>query len=237
MSDSAPAASPWTKPAMDRIAAPLRQQVIQALRSAILNFEFRPGQRLVERELIEQLQVSRTTVREALRELTSEGLVTVVPQRGAIVSTPSLEEAEDLYEIRALLESLLIERFVQRADDAQLARLVESVERFAASSAGTEDIRIVLDSKDQFYEVLVEGAGSPTLAGIVEGLQARVRLLRATSMSEPGRSDAAVAELRAVAAAAVRREPAEAARLCAQHVRNAAVNALKHLRESHGSTD
>lgn len=232
MSDPVSTDAPWIKPSMDRVAAPLRQQVIQALRAAILNFELRPGQRLVERELIEQLEVSRTTVREALRELTSEGLVTVVPQRGAIVSVPSLEEAEDLYEIRALLESLLIERFVQRADDGQLARLSAAVEHFASSTAETDDIRVVLDAKDRFYEVLVEGAGSPTLAGLIEGLQARVRLLRATSMSEPGRADVAVTELRAVVAAAERRQPQEAARLCAQHVRNAAMTALKHLREA-----
>ena len=75
---------------MGRIAAPLREQVIAALRQAILDFQLKPGQRLVERELIEQLGVSRTTIREALRELTAEGLITVIPQKGAIVSAPSL---------------------------------------------------------------------------------------------------------------------------------------------------
>src|SRR3546814_737946 len=98
----------WSGSPVDRVAAPLREQVITALRAAILDFQLRPGQRLVERELIEQLGVSRTTVREALRELTSEGLVTVVPQRGAVVSAPSLAEAEDMYDIRAVLESVLV---------------------------------------------------------------------------------------------------------------------------------
>ena len=70
-----------------KAAAPLRERVIATLREAILDFELRPGQRLIERELIERLGVSRTTVRESLRELDSEGLVTVVPQRGAVVAT------------------------------------------------------------------------------------------------------------------------------------------------------
>lgn len=98
----------WAIRPVGRVAAPLREQVIEALRAAILEFGLTPGQRLVERELIEQLGVSRTTVREALRELTSEGLVTVVPQCGAIVSSPSPSEAEELYEARVALESLVV---------------------------------------------------------------------------------------------------------------------------------
>jgi len=227
----------WTGNPVDRVAAPLREQVIGALRAAILDFKLSPGQRLVERELIEQLGVSRTTVREALRELTSEGLVTVVPQRGAVVAAPSLAEAEDLYEIRAVLESLLVERFVERATDQQIERMSNAVEEFARATAGSSDVRTVLDSKDGFYEVLVEGAASPALQSIVESLQARVRLLRATSMGEPGRGEEAAEELRRVVAAARNRKAAEAARACATHVRNAAKTALKQLRAAEALTD
>lgn len=225
----------WSGAPVDRVAAPLREQVITALRAAILDFQLRPGQRLVERELIEQLGVSRTTVREALRELTSEGLVTVVPQRGAVVSAPSLAEAEDMYDIRAVLESVLVERFVERATDDQLDRLGASVEDFARHTAGTDDIRVVLDAKDKIYEVLIEGAASPSLKNIIEGIQARVRLLRATSMGEPGRAEEAAEELRAVVDAARKREAKRAAQLCETHVRNAAKTALKHLRAAEDS--
>ena len=87
-------AESWTAEPVGRIAAPLREQVIAALRQAILDFNLKPGQRLVERELIEQLGVSRTTVREALRELTSEGLVTA-PEG------TTLEEALGVFEVFA----------------------------------------------------------------------------------------------------------------------------------------
>ena len=113
---------------LGRVAAPLREQVIAALRQAILDFDLKPGQRLVERELIEQLAVSRTTIREAIRELSAEGLVTVVPQKGAIVAAPSLEDAVDLYEVRASLESLVVQRFVERASDDQVERLPAAVD-------------------------------------------------------------------------------------------------------------
>jgi DNA-binding GntR family transcriptional regulator len=223
-------AESWTAEPVGRIAAPLREQVITALRQAILDFNLKPGQRLVERELIEQLGVSRTTIREALRELTSEGLVTVVPQKGAVVATPTLDDAIDLYEVRAALESLVVQRFVERATDAQVERLQAAVERFHDETIRTADIRQILAAKDLFYVVLIEGAASTALQQLLEGIQARVQVLRATSLSEEGRTFAAVRELRAVAEAIAARDAPLAARLTAEHIRAAAETALLHMR-------
>ena len=220
----------WTAEPVGRIAAPLREQVITALRQAILDFNLKPGQRLVERELIEQLGVSRTTIREALRELTSEGLVTVVPQKGAVVATPTLDDAIDLYEVRAALESLVVQRFVERASDAQVERLQAAVERFHDETIRTTDIRQILAAKDLFYVVLIEGAASSALQQLLEGIQARVQVLRATSLSEQGRTFAAVRELRAVVEAIAVRDAPLAARLTAEHIRAAAETALIHMR-------
>jgi DNA-binding GntR family transcriptional regulator len=223
-------AESWTAEPVGRVAAPLREQVISALRKAILDFHLKPGQRLVERELVEQLGVSRTTVREALRELTSEGLVTVVPQKGAVVATPTLEDAVDLYEVRAALESLVVTRFVERASDQQVVRLQEAVERFHDATIRTADIRQILQAKDLFYTVLIEGAASSALQQLLEGIQARVQILRATSLSEEGRTFAAVRELRAVVDAIAKRDAPLAARLTADHIRAAAETALAHMR-------
>lgn len=217
---------------MGRVAAPLREQVIAALRQAILDFQLKPGQRLVERELIEQLGVSRTTVREALRELTSEGLVTVVPQRGAMVTAPQLDDAADLYEVRASLESLVVQRFVERATDDEVARLRETVEELAAVASETDDIRQILAAKDRFYAVLIAGARSSSLQQLLEGIQARVQVLRATSLSEEGRTPQVLSELRAVVAAVDDRDAELASRLTAEHVRAAAETALRSLRKA-----
>jgi len=227
-------AESWTAEPMGRVAAPLREQVISALRQAIRDFQLKPGQRLVERELIEQLGVSRTTIREALRELTSEGLVTVVPQRGAIVSTPSLDDATDLYEVRASLESLVVQRFVERATDDEVRRLEGTIDHLAEVSAQTEDVREILAAKDTFYTVLIAGARSAALQGLLEAIQGRVQVLRATSLSEHGRSGQVVVELRAVVAAIAARDAELASRLCAEHVRTAAITALHSLREAEG---
>lgn len=220
----------WDAAPVGRVAAPLREQVTGRLRQAILDFSLQPGQRLVERELIERLGVSRTTVREAIRELAAEGIVTVVPQKGAIVTAPSLEDATDLYEVRASLESLVVQRFVERADDDQVTRLAQTVEEFAAATNSTTSIREVLKAKDQFYAVLIEGARSAALQQLLESIQARVQVLRATSMSEPGRPLEVVDELRGIAEAITARDAKRAAKLCAAHIRRASVTALAHLR-------
>ena len=100
------------------MAAPLREQVSDLLRREIVEMRLRPGQRLVERELIKQIGVSRTTIREALRELAAEGLVTTIPQKGAIVAIPSPKEAAEVYEVRALLEGLAAREFARNASAA-----------------------------------------------------------------------------------------------------------------------
>ncbi|GAA2090015.1 GntR family transcriptional regulator [Pseudolysinimonas kribbensis] len=217
---------------MGRVAAPLREQVIAALRQAILDFQLKPGQRLVERELIEQLGVSRTTIREALRELTSEGLVTVVPQRGAMVSAPSLEEAIDLYEVRASLESLVVQHFVERASDEEIDKLRETVRDVAKVAEKTADTREILGAKDAFYLVLIAGARSAALQQLIEGIQARVQVLRATSLSEQGRPHEMVAELEAIVDAIAARDAPLASKLTAEHIRKASVTALHSLREA-----
>jgi len=225
-------ASSWTAEPMGRVAAPLREQVIAALRQAILDFQLKPGQRLVERELIEQLGVSRTTIREALRELTSEGLVTVVPQRGAMVSAPSLEEAIDLYEVRASLESLVVQHFVERATDAEVDKLRKTVRDVAKVAEKTDDTRQILGAKDGFYTVLIAGARSAALQQLIEQIQARVQVLRATSLSEQGRAHEMVAELEAIVEAIAQRDAPLASKLTAEHIRKASVTALHSLRES-----
>ncbi|MET0453521.1 MAG: GntR family transcriptional regulator [Mycobacterium sp.] len=221
----------WSAVPVGRTAAPLREQVIAALRQAIIDFQLVPGQRLVERELIESLGVSRTTIREALRELASEGLVTVVPQRGAIVSVPSLDDAADLYEVRASLESLIVQRFVERASDDQLVQLGRTVDKFAEVVDSGADVRDILAAKNEFYVVLIAGAATNAVQQLLEAIQARVQALRATSLAAPGRSHDVIGELQAIVEATSRRDASRASELMAAHVRAAARTALSSLKD------
>lgn len=212
-----------------RVAAPLREQVVDALRGAILNFELQPGQRLVERELIEQIGVSRATIREVLRELSSEGLVVTVPQKGAVVHAPSADEAHDLYAARGALEALTIRRFIERAGPAEHDALRATVAQLEADVSHGADMRQLLGTKDRFYDALLGGAASPTIERILGGVQARVRLLRATSLSQPGRPKQMVAEMRALVDAITARDIDSAVRLCDTHLEHAAATGLAAL--------
>lgn len=224
-------AGSWSAEPVGRTAAPLREQVIATLRQAIIDLQLMPGQRLVERELIESLGVSRTTIREALRELASEGLVTVVPQRGAIVSVPSLDDAIDLYEVRASLESLIVQRFIERASDGQVAELGRSVEAFSAVVDSGAEVREILAAKNGFYVVLIAGASANAVQQLLEVIQARVQVLRATSLGEPGRARTTVGELRAIVEAIAARDASRASALTAAHIRAAARTALSSLKD------
>jgi DNA-binding GntR family transcriptional regulator len=212
-----------------RVAAPLREQVIDGLRAAILEFELQPGQRLVERELIEQTGVSRATIREALRELTAEGLVVTVPQKGAMVYKPSAAEAQDLYAVRASLEALTVRRFIERASPAHHDRLRATVTALEQDVADGADMRRLLRDKDCFYAELLAGAASPTIEQILAGVQARVRMLRATSMAQPGRPAQMAVEMRALVDAITARNTELAERLCIEHLEHAAATGLAAL--------
>jgi len=191
------------------------------LREAILTLSLKEGERLVERELIDRLGVSRTTVREALRELESEALVEVIPQRGAIVRVVSPAEAADLYGARMAIESLVVGRFIQRADDGTVRELVDAIESYALRAGPSYDVVEMLAAKDDFYRVLRVGASSPALGDLLDGLRARIRVLQARSLSQKGRRAASAAELRRLGQAIAARDEDLAKRLCTEHVQAA----------------
>jgi DNA-binding GntR family transcriptional regulator len=216
-----------------RVAAPLRSQVLDVLREAILSFRFAPGQRLIERELIDLTGVSRTTIREVLRELAAEGLVKTIPQKGAIVVSLSPEEAEELYELREVLEGHLAKRFVERATDAQVVALRRAFTQLESVVDRHEGTLAVLKTKDVLYEVLLTGAGNSALRASLSQLHARVSLLRASSLSSgPGRPPEAVAELRALVEAVEARDAHAAAEAMVAHVRAAARAGIEAVRTS-----
>jgi DNA-binding GntR family transcriptional regulator len=222
----------WSHAPIGRVAAPLRDQVLDIVRQGILDFRLRPGQRLIERELIEQLGVSRATVREVIARLASEGLVTNIPQRGAIVTVLTAEEAADIYEMRVALEALATHRFVERATPAQVVELRKAYDAYAEVGSTAKDNLGPLRAKDGFYKVLFEGAASEPLTQMLTTLQSRVRVLRWTSLSVPGRAQQTVDELRAIVEAIEAKDADAAAEACARHVRNAAATALTRMQEA-----
>lgn len=213
-----------------RVSAPVREQVLDVLREAILSFRFKPGQRLIERELIDSTGVSRTTIREVLRELAAEGLVTTVPQKGAIVVTPTAQEATELYELRGVLEGHLVKRFVENATDAQVAALRRAFTQLETAVGRGADTLALLKAKDRLYDLLAKGAGNNELRATLARLHARVSLLRATSLnSSEARPAEMLTEMRDLVEAIEARDAAAAQRAGLRHVQRAAAAGIASL--------
>jgi DNA-binding GntR family transcriptional regulator len=179
---------------VDRSARTLRELALERLRDAILTFQFKPGERLVERVLCERLGVSRTVVREALRHLETEGLVEVIPQQGPAVARLDTRQAIQVYEIRALLEAEAARAAAARADAADVARLKEANRAIQAAFATGQGHDILRTTTD-FYELLFRIADKPVAWQVVQGLNARINQLRAMTVSQPGRAADAGAEM------------------------------------------
>jgi DNA-binding GntR family transcriptional regulator len=214
----------------------VRALVEQRLREAIMAGVFKPGQRLVERELCEMTGVSRPSIREALRLLEAEGLVSIVAHRGPVVSTISVEEAEQLYAARALLEGFAGRECARKKDPEIVRRLRSALKRLKAGAAEGQMLQI-LDAKTEFYAALTLGSGNLFVDRMLRPLHQRITLLRATSMSQPGRIGRSVREVNEILRAIESGNANRAERACIDHVKVAATAALKMLRTSpHGET-
>ncbi|MDG2406726.1 MAG: GntR family transcriptional regulator [Paracoccaceae bacterium] len=172
---------------IERMAAPLRQRVLNALREAIISGQLKPGARLIERELISMISVSRTVIREALRQLETEGLVDMVPNKGPVVRILTAEEARDLYRIRAVLEGLAARLFVENANALEKEKLRASLTAVGiAYDRG--DAEGVLECKNRFYEILNTGARSDSLVTMLITIHARIWRWRALGLKHAKRS-------------------------------------------------
>jgi GntR family transcriptional regulator, trigonelline degradation regulator len=223
-------------PAIAKSAAPLRQQVLDGLRDSIVHGRLAPGERLVERELIDLVGVSRTVIREVLRQLESEGLIHVVPNKGAVVRQLSLADARDLYAIRGVLEGLAARLFVDNADKARIRQLEEALATTIESYRGGDPDRI-LATKNSFYEILFAGSGSETLSSMLTLVHARIWRWRALGLAHPRRSrqrsKESIAGLRALVGAIKEGDAAGAETVARQEVANAAAEIVRLL-ESEG---
>lgn len=204
-----------------RSAAPVRELTTDRLRRAIVLQRFRPGERLMERELCELTGVSRTSVREALRMLESEGLVTIVPNKGPKVARMSPKHVADMYELRAELEGLAGKLFTLRATPDQVEELRTAGAAIAVATESGE-LEELVRCKDKFYEVMFQGAGNDMLTETFERLRRRVSTLRAVTLTAEGRRTATAEEISAIVAAAVSQDPDRAEKACRRHVEAAA---------------
>lgn len=195
----------------------LRQQVADHLREEILSARLPPGAELGEVALARSLGISRGPLREALGQLAAEGLVTIVPRRGAVVKRLTRQEFIDAYEVREALESLAIKLAVPRlsvADKAELHRMCEQMER--AATPGDWDR--FFEFNRQFHARLVRASGNSKLEEVHSQLVAQMGRLMRQSVQLRGGFERSAAEHRAILAAVDAGDPERAAELLEEHI-------------------
>jgi DNA-binding GntR family transcriptional regulator len=199
---------------------PLRELVFESLREAILSQQLEPGERMMEIQLAEEMGVSRTPVREAIRKLELEGLVVMIPRKGAYVAGLSLKDVAEVFEIRRVLEGLAAELAVDRITDDEL----ENLERYLvkiAEDIERSDLNKVVETDTDFHTLLYQASRNQRLAQIINNLREQIQRFRATSLSHPGRMKEALEEHRKIVEAISSRDSETARRLAQEHIENA----------------
>jgi DNA-binding GntR family transcriptional regulator len=206
-------------PTLGASHSPLTQLVADALRERIVSGALPPGERLVEGKLSEELGVSRMPVREALRQLAAEGLVTIEPRRGATVTQFNPGQIHELVEVRATLEGLNAKLAAKRHDPAQIAEL-ERILAEGTRLADSEDTVLLMKFNQQFHDALGHIAANSVLQEIMHSLRDRTALLFAPLNRDRGKQN--WEEHAAILRAVIKGDAELASLLATRHVYNAA---------------
>ncbi|MFD4835883.1 GntR family transcriptional regulator [Achromobacter sp. NPDC058515] len=226
---SSPTGAIFEKPAT------LRARVEEYLRASIMEGRIKGGERLREIELCEQLGISRSTLREALRTLEAERLISIEPHRGPTVVRITEKAARDLYALRALLEGFAAHEFARLAGDADIERLRKAVDALHRQSKGGNKSALLAAKRD-FYDVLLSGCDNDLVKDMLPGLLSRINLLRATSFARPERLPESMAEIDLIYARIQARDPEGAQAAAQSHIVNAERTALEVLRRQQEET-
>lgn len=211
-------------------AAPLRQQVASNLRTAIIDGRFRPGERLKEAELCSWTGVSRTAVREALRQLEAEGIVDNIPNQGPVVAQVTPDEARQHYEVRAVLEGLAARSVAEKITEPQIRELLK-LKRELDRAFKTGSVEKVLEVKNRLDEFLITACSNVVVKGFVDVIRARLSYLRPIVLSQPERLNENAVEIHAIIDAIARKKPQQAWNAAVNHVERGAQATLKVLEQ------
>lgn len=209
---------------------PLRDVVFNTLRQAILRGELKPGERLMEIHLADRLGVSRTPIREAIRKLELEGLVTMIPRRGAEVARITEKNLRDVLEVRRALDAFSCELACDRITKQEEEELRRACEEFADATT-TRDATVIAAADVRLHDIIVRAAGNDRLTELINNLSEQMYRYRFEYIKDTSNHDKLIEEHRIIYESIVKKDKQTAARTAKLHIDNqerSILNLLRH---------
>ena len=209
---------------------PLRDVVFKTLRQAILKGELEPGERLMEIQLAERLGVSRTPIREAIRKLELEGLVLMIPRKGAEVARISESNLRDVLEVRRSLEELAIDLACQRMTPEELEELKMIQEKFALAIKSGDAMQIA-ETDERYHEIIYLSTKNEKLVQILNNLREQMYRYRLEYIKDEDKRQILLIEHEHILKALSLRHVQEAKQAVREHIDNQEITIRKNLKE------
>ena len=208
---------------------PLRDVVFNTLRKAILTGELKPGERLMEIHLANRLGVSRTPIREAIRKLELEGLVIMIPRRGAEVAQITEKSLKDVLEVRRALDALCVELACDRINSDEEEMLKEACDEFERATE-TKDATIIAKADVAFHDIIVQATGNQRLIQLINNLSEQMYRYRFEYIKDENRHDSLIDEHRIIYESIVKRDKKKAAQTARLHIDNQEKSIIRQIR-------
>ena len=208
---------------------PLRDVVFNTLRQAILTGELKPGERLMEIHLANRLGVSRTPIREAIRKLELEGLVTMIPRRGAEVAQITEKSLKDVLEVRRALDALSVELACDRIEEEELTALSKACSAFAEATK-TKDPKKIAQADVALHDIIVKATDNSRLIQLVNNLSEQMYRYRFEYIKDESTHAQLIEEHRIIFESIRRNDKETAAKTARLHIDNQESSIMKQIR-------
>jgi len=209
---------------------PLRDVVFQTLRKAILKGQLQPGERLMEVQLANKLGVSRTPIREAIRKLELEGLVTMIPRRGAEVAEITEKNMRDVLEVRRALEELAVKIACEKITEEELEQLRKVSKKFR-EVMHSDDLMLITETDVAFHEIIYEATGNARLIQILNNLREQMYRYRVEYLKDYNSHGILAEEHDEIVNALCARQRERACKAIIAHIDNQEVSIINSIKK------
>ena len=198
---------------------PLRDVVFNTLRQAILTGELKPGERLMEIHLADKLGVSRTPIREAIRKLELEGLVTMIPRKGAEVAQITEKSMNDVLEVRRSMDALCVELACERITDEETEQLRQACVAFE-TAVKTRDVKKIAQADVELHDIIVKATGNQRLVQLINNLSEQMYRYRFEYIKDVSQHQRLIEEHRVIYESILKKDRETASQAARVHIDN-----------------